>query len=59
MFYVVGGEYTSTKFTDFLDGEGQKHGPFKTYDEAYTCWAHWAWQTVDNCLCRFTIKEEK
>lgn len=57
MFYVIGGEYTDTDFETFIDGKGEEYGPFKTYQKAKEIWAKWAWQTVDNCHCRYTIEE--
>ena len=55
-YWVVGGEFTDTRFVDMAKGrELEHHGPYRTYREAYEVWSERAWQTVDNCHCRFRV----
>ncbi|MEM7653898.1 MAG: DUF4170 domain-containing protein, partial [Pseudomonadota bacterium] len=55
-FWVVGGKYKDTQFTEVV-GEETRHGPFKTYEDAKTEWARLAWQTIDDATMRFRIEE--
>jgi len=57
-YYVIGGEYTNTKFEEFVDGKGEKYGPFPTYDAAEVKWRERSWANVDNCHARYTIQGE-
>lgn len=58
MYYVTGGEYTSTKFDKLQDGvDLEIFGPYNNYDDALKKHQERAWQTVDNCLARYTITE--
>lgn len=34
MYFVVGGEYTNTTFTKFVEGKREVYGPFDSYDAA-------------------------
>ena len=56
-FWVVGGEYTDTRFKDML-GQGDEEwiGPFGDYELARQEWAKRAWQTVDECYTRYRIE---
>jgi hypothetical protein len=56
-FYVIGGVYENTKFETLVEGKGEKHGPFPTYDEAKKIWQSRSWALVDDCHARFTIEE--
>jgi hypothetical protein len=57
-FWVIGGEYTDTRFKDLAPGRTlERHGPFATYKEAYELWQTRAWATVDDCHCRFRVME--
>ena len=55
MYYVIGGVYTGTDFEEFKDGEGEKYGPFETYQEAEDIWRSHSWLNVDTCNSRYTI----
>jgi hypothetical protein len=58
-FWVVGGEYTGTGFTELAPGKSlERHGPFGTYEEAKEAWAARAWATVDDANTRFRIIRE-
>ena len=58
-FWVVGGEYTDTRFeTTVGGGPEQRIGPFPTYAAAKAEWQARAWATVDNANVRFRIEKE-
>jgi hypothetical protein len=55
-YWVVGGEYTDTRFRVPL-GEGEQWiGPFGDYEVAREEWAKRAWRTVDECNTRYRIE---
>jgi len=57
-YWVVGGEYTDTRFQDIAPGKSlETHGPFDSYKEAHDVWATRAWGTVDDCHSRFRVIE--
>ncbi len=56
MFWVVGGDYTDTRFQETA-GKGEKWiGPFRDYDAAMEEWSKHAWRTVDRCTTRYRIE---
>ncbi len=57
-YWVVGGRYTDTSFSQILPGE-QEHraGPFQDYDRAKNEWQRMAWQAVDDAHARYFIEE--
>jgi hypothetical protein len=58
-YWVVGGEYTDTRFERLAPGtRAERLGPFATYGEAYEVWQARARATVDNALIRYRIVEE-
>jgi uncharacterized protein YndB with AHSA1/START domain len=58
-YWVVGGEYTDTRFERLAPGTNEeRHGPFDTYEQAHEVWQARARATVDNALVRFRILEE-
>ncbi len=57
-FWVVGGEYTDTRFETIAPGKTlERHGPYATYKAAHDVWASRAWGTVDDCHSRFRVIE--
>lgn len=57
-YWVVGGLYSSTEFTELAPGaEDVRIGPFVSYAEAKSAWADLSWQAVDQCNARFVITE--
>jgi hypothetical protein len=57
-YWVVGGEYTDTRFETLVPGgELECHGPFARYEQAHEIWASRAWATVDDCHTRFRLVE--
>jgi hypothetical protein len=59
-FWVIGGEYTDTRFADVVGGRPETRvGPFATYDEAKAEWARRAWASVDDAHARWRIEEEE
>ena len=57
-FYVVGGEYADTSFTEPADGvEIETLGPYSER-EAKLVWRDRTAQTVDNAMCRYVLKGE-
>jgi hypothetical protein len=58
-YWVVGGEYTDTAFTNVVAGTEEEHiGPFDTYEDAKGVWQTKAWSTVDTATRRYRIVEE-
>jgi Domain of unknown function (DUF4170) len=55
-YWVVGGEYTSTRFDRLAEGRTEeRYGPFPNYVEAKKEWMRQSWRHVDNCHCRYRI----
>jgi len=58
-YWVVGGEYTDTHFSQVVDGTAEERlGPFDDYRAAHGAWQSRAWATVDNAHKRYRIVEE-
>lgn len=58
-FWVIGGEYTSTRFDEpATPGGERRYGPFATYADAKAEWARLSWADVDNAHARYRIEEE-
>ena len=55
-FWVVGGEYTDSRFRDLVGGSEEWIGPFQDYESAKEEWAKLAWQSVDHCATRYRIE---
>lgn len=55
-YYVVGGEYTDTTFTELV-APPLILGPFDTYETAYLVWRGRALETIDQAYVRFQIIE--
>jgi hypothetical protein len=59
-YWVVGGEYKDTGFSELAPGRSEeRHGPFASYAEAHRKWAERAWATVDDAHSRFRIVAEE
>ena len=59
-FWVTGGSYKDSSFSDFADGTSEvREGPFQTYEAANKAWQGLAWATVDDALSQFHIEEEE
>lgn len=59
-FWVTGGSYKDSSFSEFADGTSEvREGPFATYEEANKAWQGLAWSTVDDALAHFHIEEEE
>lgn len=57
-FYVVGGEYADTDFTQIAPGQKEERfGPFDE-QEAHVCWRALTGKSVDNAMCRYFIRSE-
>jgi len=52
-YYVVGGEYKDTHFTEAIGGNEEWFGPFADYETAKK---EWAWRAVDSCTTRYRIE---
>jgi len=58
-YWVVGGEYKSTRFQEIAEGKAEeRYGPFADYEEARKKWAERAMATVDNAHVRYRIEKE-
>jgi hypothetical protein len=58
-FYVVGGEYADTSFTEIAGGKAEeRYGPY-LQKEAHDAWRALAAKTVDNALIRYRIRPEE
>lgn len=56
-YWVVGGVYTSTDFTEIAGGGGETwEGPFADVESAKVAWQRLAWTTVDDALSRWRIE---
>ncbi|MBF0374998.1 MAG: DUF4170 domain-containing protein [Alphaproteobacteria bacterium] len=57
-FFVVGGEYADTSFSNIADGlTEERYGPF-TEKDAHDFWRGITAKTVDNALVRYVIRRE-
>lgn len=57
-YYVVGGEYADTAFTQIAAGhKEERYGPFDEH-EAHVCWRALTGKSVDNAMCRYFIRAE-
>ena len=58
-YWVIGGEYSDTSFKKLAQGAAEeKHGPFKTYREAYQAWQARARATIDDACVRYRIVDD-
>ncbi len=57
-FWVVGGEYTDTRFAEMVEGTREIFGPFQDYDAARQVWRERAHATKASATRRFTIARE-
>src|SRR5579883_886497 len=58
-YWVIGGEYTDTNFSQVLPGTTEEQlGPFETYRDAHAAWQSRAWATVDSAHRRYRIVEQ-
>ena len=57
-FWIVGGEYTDTRFDRLVDGTQQVHGPYPCRDSALRAWRDLAQATRGNAHERFAVAEE-
>ncbi|MGE5517275.1 MAG: DUF4170 domain-containing protein [Bacteroidota bacterium] len=57
-YYVVGGEYADTDFTQIAPGHKEdRFGPFDEH-EAHVCWRALTGKSVDNAMCRYFIRSD-
>lgn len=57
-FWVVGGEYTDSRFEDIVEGTEKMFGPFPSRDDALQTWRRVADETRSLCLARFVVVGE-
>lgn len=57
-FWIIGGEYTDTRFESLIDGTERLIGPFAEHREARAVWDRVAAETRSVCTARFTIVQE-
>lgn len=58
-YYVVGGEYADTAFTQIAAGhKEERFGPFDEH-EAHVCWRALTGKSVDNAMCRYFIRSDE
>lgn len=59
MFYVRGGVFTDTTFTEVTPGTEEEYGPFDTYEKALEEWKRRTFtQRLDICTHRMKIERE-
>jgi len=57
-YWIVGGEYTNTDFSELINGTARVKGPYLDRDAAVRAWQRLTSETRHQCLSRFTIAEE-
>lgn len=57
-FWVVGGEYTDSRFEDVIEGTEKMFGPFPSRDSALQVWRKVAEETRSLCMARFVVVGE-
>lgn len=56
-YWVVGGEYTNTDFTEIAGGgEPERHGPYETYEAARRAWSALSMKWVDSAFVKYEIE---
>lgn len=58
-FWVLGGEYTSIRFDELIDGTERLFGPFVARTEAERTWREVSERHRPQCNVRFSIVEER
>ncbi len=58
-YWVVGGEFSDTGFTDLVNGSGEIMGPYIDRAEAERAWSEVATETRSSCCTRYSIAEER
>jgi hypothetical protein len=54
-FWVIGGEFRDTSFSEIVDGEVEAFGPFTSYDRALQLWKERSQATRPLAHVRYTI----
>jgi hypothetical protein len=54
-FWVVGGEYSDLEFRRLIEGTGQTHGPFESYEAAEKVWRDCSIANRFEACARFSI----
>ncbi|WP_343562445.1 DUF4170 domain-containing protein [Kiloniella sp. b19] len=57
-FWIVGGEFTSTDFSQVVAGTEQLQGPFNCREEAMTTWRNISEERRGECNVRYIILSE-
>jgi hypothetical protein len=57
-YWIVGGEYADTSFSQLVGGTERVMGPYPTRENAMAAWQELAEATRANCYARFSIAEE-
>ncbi|MBM3491549.1 MAG: hypothetical protein FJX68_14100 [Alphaproteobacteria bacterium] len=58
-YWIVGGEYTDTRFERLIEGSERPMGPYASREVALGTWRRLAADTKANCHARHTIAEER
>jgi hypothetical protein len=58
-FWVLGGDYSCTRFKQLKDGVAQVRGPFPTRDEAQAEWRRLSAEHSSKATARFSICSEQ
>jgi len=54
-FWVIGGEYSDLDFRRLIEGTGQTHGPFESYEAAERIWRECSLANRFEACARFSI----
>jgi hypothetical protein len=54
-FWVVGGRYRDTSFTDLEEGAAEAYGPFARYDDALRTWSSHSSRTRAYASVRYSV----
>lgn len=57
-FWVVGGEYTDSRFESLVQGTEKMFGPYPSRDDALQVWREIATETRSLCMARFVVVGE-
>ena len=57
-FWVVGGKYTDTEFSELVSGSERVMGPYPDRDAALVAWRRVAEETRSDFYARFSVAEE-
>jgi hypothetical protein len=57
-YWVIGGRFSSTEFSELVPGTGSLVGPFEQHESAMQAWREMSQERRSECTVRYTIVAE-